>query len=389
MGIYAEYIDQNLSFQEITNERKKQLKKISALRGTDVLVYAADSEKAGQAQIAIVREDLLPIKDQLSNLSGHSIDVLLETPGGSGEVAEDIVRLLRTKYDSVSFIVPGRAMSAGTIIVMAGGEILMDSASSLGPIDAQISWEGKAFSAEALIKGFEKIKEEVDNKGSLNRAYIPMLQRISPGELQHAQNALDFSKVLVTDWLKRYKFKSWATHSSTGKPVTGEERVARAREIADELCNHSRWLTHSRSIKLEDLENLGLKITDFAKNNKLADAIRRFEVLLTMTFASNIYKVFETPTSQIYRQLVPQVAIPGPQPGVKAPSHALMGIKCGKCGKTFEIQADFGKKRPLKKGAVRFPKDDKLTCNGCGTVHDLSAGRREIEARAKAEVIRE
>jgi len=41
-------------------------------------------------------------------------------------VAEDIVHILREKFKSVSFIVPGQAKSAGTIMVMSGDEILMD-----------------------------------------------------------------------------------------------------------------------------------------------------------------------------------------------------------------------------------------------------------------------
>ena len=124
----------------------------------------------------------------------------------------------------------------------------------------------------------------------MNRAYIPILQGISPGELQSAENALKFAKVLVTDWLARYKFKNWSTHSTTGQPVTEEERRARAEEIAGELCNHRRWLTHERSIKIDDLEGMRLRITDYSRSPELADAIRRYHTLLQMTFATNIYK---------------------------------------------------------------------------------------------------
>ena len=76
------------------------------------------------------------------------MDVIIETPGGDGAVAEDIVRLLRGKFDEVCFIVPGYAKSAGTIIVMSGDDILMGPTSALGPIDAQLLWQGKVFSAE-------------------------------------------------------------------------------------------------------------------------------------------------------------------------------------------------------------------------------------------------
>jgi ClpP class serine protease len=48
--------------------------------------------------------------------------------------------MLHGKYSEVAVIIPGYAKSAGTIIAMAGDEILMDSISALGPIDAHLQW---------------------------------------------------------------------------------------------------------------------------------------------------------------------------------------------------------------------------------------------------------
>ena len=161
MGVYSEYLDQHLDFAQLQEERRKQLKRISEVRGgSDLLVFAADLSRA-QARIGIDYSDLLPISDQLANLNGKALDLLLETPGGQGQTAEDIVRLIRDKYNEVRVIVPGCAKSAGTLIAMSGDEILMEAMSSLGPIDAQISWQGKTFSADALIQGMEKITKEV------------------------------------------------------------------------------------------------------------------------------------------------------------------------------------------------------------------------------------
>ena len=364
-----------------------------------MLVYASDSSKARQgAPVAIDNSDLLPITDQLSNLSGTAIDVLLETGGGSGETTEDIVRLLRGKYSSVGFIVPGMAKSAGTIMVMAGDEILMEPASSLGPIDAQIQWEGKVFSAEAFLKGLESIKAEVTATNSLNRAYIPILQRISPGEIQHAENALSFAKVLVTDWLKVHKFKNWTTHrtNNPGAPVTPEQKEVRAKEITDKLCEHSRWLTHGRSLKIPDLESIGVEIIDYSKTADLADAIRRYHVCLQMTFDSTtVYKLIETPTSQIVR-FFNQVQIPGALPtpgqpavpGVQAPMAAIVQFECPKCKKTHTLQADFDQPQPLQGGAEKFPSDDILVCNQCQMSHNLVALRRQLELQTRRKVAR-
>ncbi len=62
----------------------------------------------------------------------------LETSGGSGEAAEEIVRFIHSKFDSISFVIAGQAKSAGTIMALSGHEIFMTDSGSLGPIDAQI-----------------------------------------------------------------------------------------------------------------------------------------------------------------------------------------------------------------------------------------------------------
>lgn len=382
MGTYTEYLNQqqHLTFPGLTKFRKEQLSRISQLRGgRDVLVIAADVDQQG-APVSIAFADLLPVNDQLANLSGTAVDLILETPGGSGEVAEDIVRLLRGKYKEVGVIVPGCAKSAGTIMAMAADEILMEPASALGPIDAQIFRNGKVFSAHALLEGMEKIKAEVVGSGRLNPAYIPILQGISPGELQAAKNSLDFAKRLVRDWLATYKFKNWAAHSGNGSTVTETERMQRAEEIAEKLCDHGHWLTHGRSIKIEDLEKMRLRITDYSKDADLADAIRRYYTLLQMTFETNIYKVFETPNSEIYRVLLQQASSPAPQG--PAAQVAVIDVKCKNCGKESQIQANLGQAAPLQPGHEPFPPNNRFKCPGCGTEVDLTPTRHQLEAQS-------
>jgi hypothetical protein len=389
MGIYTEYLDKQFNSQQLNQERQKQLLRISKLRNNrDVLVIAADLNK-GKAPISIDYSDLMAVNDQLTSLNGTAIDLILETPGGSGEIAEDIVRLLHGKYNEVGIIVPGYAKSAGTIIAMAGDEILMEPASALGPIDAQISWQGKTFSADAFLEGMDKIKEEVENTGVLNKAYIPILQALSPGEIQSAENALKFAKTLVTDWLAHYKFKDWSIHSSTGEPVTDADRTARAEEIATKLCNHRYWLTHGRSIKIKDLTDMKLRITDYSAIPDLADAIRRYYTLMQMTFASNVYKIFETPNSQILRLLVPQISN---QPAMRLETptgaeNADLELHCPKCNNVLRIQANLGKPHPVKPSFLPFPADNKLSCPNCKAEIDVSAVRRDIEAKAKKPIV--
>lgn len=384
MGVYSEYLNKNLSFEELIKERKAQLKKISEIRKRDVLVFAADLNKR-IPDISIGYSDLLPIKDQLDTLSGKKLDFIIETPGGSGEVAEDIVKLLRNKYDDVAVIVSGWAKSAGTIIAMSGNEILMEPGSALGPIDAQLTWQGKTFSAQALLDGLDKLKEEVEKTSVLNKAYIPILQGMSLGEVENARNSLSFAKVLVTEWLKEYKFKNWNNHKSSGNAVTPEEKEARANEIAEKLCDHKLWKTHGRSLKIKDLKDMKIKITDYSKEAELYDAINRYSTLLQMTFATNIYKIIETVDAQIYRF----ANVGGLEKNLnnKNIDNVIIDFECQNCKHKTKIQANLKAGIALKNGHIAFPKNNKYFCPKCHKQSDLSDIGREIEAKTKKNIV--
>ena len=51
---------------------------------------------------------------------------------------DKFVNALRARFKVVSFILPNVAMSAGTIFIMSGDEIIMHARSFFGPIDPQV-----------------------------------------------------------------------------------------------------------------------------------------------------------------------------------------------------------------------------------------------------------
>ena len=227
--------------------------------------------------------------------------------------------------------------------------------------DVEKEMSGSDFMNDA-VEGLEKIKADVTATGKLNPAYIPILQNISPGEIQHCENAQNFSKKLVTEWLARYKFKYWTTHSSTGKAVTDEDKKQRAQQIADRLCKHSDWLTHSRSITIRDLEDMKLQITDYSTNAALNEAITKYYTLLRMTLDStSIYKIVETPETQVHRHSQ-QVGVPAPQNLPRNMNHVIIDFECPKCKTKSKIQAKFIKDDKLQPGAVPYPKNDIFVC---------------------------
>ena len=389
MGVYAEYLKTLGDFPSIELERKAQLRRISEERGgRGILVFASAFSKPN-APTAIEYADRIPFEDQVENIEGEEVDLLLESPGGLAEVAEDLMTMLRNRFKHVAVIIPGYAKSAGTIMAMAGDEILMEPSSALGPIDAQMTRDGRSISAHAAREGLIKIKKEVEKSGSLNRAYIPILQNISTGDIQGWENALEFSQRLVTNWLISYKFKTWKKHSKSGEKVTAEERKQLASHIASELCNHGKWLSHGRSIMIPDLEEMGLRITDYSTNPDLFDAIRRYFILLKMTFDNtNIYKVYETVESNIYRHMIPQSSTPPAQQVKKAqPGGALIEFECPNCKTVTQLDAKFDPKVSSPPGAVRFPTDNIFVCPACASRVDLSGLRGQIEAQMKKRIL--
>ena len=135
---------------------------------------------------------------------------------------------------------------------------------------------------------------------------------------------------------------------------------------------------------------MGLKVTDFSAQQDLCDAIRRYYTLLQMTFDTNIYKIFETPDSQIVRfevmagVQVPSQAAPGAPQKMDA---AMLDLECNKCKTAMKIQANLQKDVPLQAGRISFPADNKIRCPTCGTEHDLTPARHQIEAQAKRSIV--
>ena len=192
-----------------------------------------------------------------------TIAVILDTIGGSAEVVERMVNVIRHHYDEVDFLIPDRAMSAGTIFAMAGNRIFMSYFSGLGPIDPQVEKDGRFFPALGYLTQYERLCEKAANR-ELNTAELILLEKLELVELYEFEQARELSHELLTNWLSTYKFKDWDKHSSTGAPVTEEDKAQRAKEIAAALSDNERWHSHARMISRDTLRSeLRLKIENF------------------------------------------------------------------------------------------------------------------------------
>jgi len=107
--------------------------------------------------------------------------VIIDTPGGIVEVVERLVRIFRHSYQEVWFLIPDRALSAGTVLVMSGDRIFMDYHSCLGPIDPQVERDGKLVPALSYLVQYSRLIRKASEQGlSSAEAAGARLLRVSP-----------------------------------------------------------------------------------------------------------------------------------------------------------------------------------------------------------------
>ena len=135
---------------------------------------------------------------------------------------------------------------------------------------------------------------------------------------------------------------------------------------------------------ISDLENMGLKITDYTKTADLNEAITRYYTLLKMSLEStNVYKIFETTTTQILRFAVSNIQ--GPQNNKV--TNMILNVECTKCKTKHEIQARLShdvKKYSTKKS---YPKNDMFVCPNCKFLINLAPLRLQVESQSGKKII--
>ena len=229
----------------------------------------------------VLQSDVLtifgPIRPGLENIIRKSVEgiqyrrdriaIILDTVGGVVEVVERMVTVIRHHYAEVDFLIPDRAMSAGTVFVMVGDRIFMNYFSCLGPIDPQIVKNRRLVPAMSYLNQYQRFHEKAES-GQLNTVELILLNNFDPGELYQFEQARLLAQDLLTEWLSTYKFRNWDVHSSTGNPVTPEERRQRAEEIANVLGDYERWRSHGRAISRNALvsDPIRLKIEKIEDN---------------------------------------------------------------------------------------------------------------------------
>lgn len=252
--------------------------------------HIARLEELLQADVLTIASPILHGLDQLVRIAVEglaenrrpALAVVLDTGGGVIEVVERMVHTLRHHYDDITFVVPDRALSAGTVFAMSGDRILMDYYSVLGPIDPQIeTGDNKLVPALGYLAQYEKLIEKAQQH-QLTTPELVLLQKLDLAELQQYHEARELSVDLLKSWLARYKFKDWHTTETRRLPVDDAKRRHRAEEIARALSDPQRWHSHGRGISMSVLSSeLNLRIDAFESIQGFSLAMKTYFGCLT------------------------------------------------------------------------------------------------------------
>ena len=392
MTFLPEYLKKDVL--ELERDLRALILKFNQKRNTYLMIYASAIGKP-IPDITMSKDDYYTFYDLLKDENSANIDIFIETPGGSGDAAEEIAKFLHEKFEKVSFIVSGEAKSAGTILTLSGNEILMTKTGSLGPIDAQVHIGRSTISAFDYIQWVKDKKTEAQSAGELNPFDATMVAQISPGELCNVFHALKYAEDLVIDWLPKYKFANWNITKTRGEPVTAEMKKQRAEEIAQKLTNHADWRSHGRSIKIDDLENtVKLEIIKIDDDPDLSEIIYRIHTIIRTIFSkSSIYKIFATEKHLFKKVGIPKNDIIERVPGnmAKKADAVKMEVNCPQCNEKYTIYAKFANNPKIDKdfqsiGAIQFPKDNILKCK-CGYEMNLSGLKNDIETKSGRKIV--
>jgi len=276
--------------------RREVYAEIEAARGRPLFVYFADIEERAKAPFsAIDLKDINGFADLVGACaSSASVDVLLQSRGGSPEITARIVEILRNKFDAVHFLIPHSAYSAATMLALSGDSVTLHPAAVLGPIDPQI---GGAPAAN-ILSGFENAKKAVIDHPALIPLLAPLVERHYTFDLlEQCKHAAELSKALAGLWLQRYMFKG-------RDDAAIKALIEKAVQYFSDYDEHH---AHGRPIGWSSVKDLGLNI--HIADGKLAELLREAYLLLQGFLDMSPHaKIYENSSDLTYAHATPAAA---------------------------------------------------------------------------------
>lgn len=223
--------------------RQKYLRILSNHTKRNTIAYYSAFLQKDQGNLSISEDDKNALMQCIYGLDKQKgLDLILHTPGGDIAATESIVSYLRSIFgNDIRVIVPQLAMSAGTMIALSSKEIIMGKQSCLGPIDPQIG----NVSCWGIVEEFQKAQDEIIKDPRLTPLWQTLIAKYPPGFVGDCEKANQWSKEMVTKWLKTNMLS---------------ENSDLVENVVEFLGRHDTTYSHSRRFHIKDLEDLNLNI---------------------------------------------------------------------------------------------------------------------------------
>lgn len=244
--------------------RKQYVEALHTQTGRDTVVYFSSYNvhrpfPVPGAALSVSQDDIQGFMASLHGLKGRALDLVLHSPGGSADAADQIVQYLRAKYDHIRVIIPQNAMSAATMLACAADEIVMGKHSAIGPIDPQLTLNGVQVPAHTILQDFERAKTDIATNPLLANLWGPRFASLPPGFLNLCEQVTLLASDKVKTWLDQYMFQ--------------KSDLAAAQSIASWLANFAEHKTHGRPIGIDLARSKGLKVVALEDDQALQEAV--------------------------------------------------------------------------------------------------------------------
>ncbi|MDQ3378710.1 MAG: hypothetical protein M3546_00080 [Actinomycetota bacterium] len=308
--------------------RDRYIGRLHELSGRAVIVYSS-GWLAGRTSgdVSVVGDDVLSMMEVCRDVDETELDLIISSPGGQAQAAEQIVEYLRTQFDYIRCFVPMQAKSAATMIALGCDEIVVGNHSELGPIDPQITLmtpEGpRGGPAHAILRDFRRAQEQTSGDVSLLAAWTPILRSYVGGLIEYCTQQVNLSIDVVGGWLEQHML----AHEDMDL-TDPEKRRAKAHEIAHYFGSddaYDRHRTHERPIRLPELEQLGVRVRRLGSDDEeLQDAVLSVYHATDITFSVNpgVVKIVENHLGRRRVRFQQQLAVNLPVQPVVVPQPA-------------------------------------------------------------------
>ncbi|MCE9651837.1 MAG: hypothetical protein K8Q89_02085 [Nitrosarchaeum sp.] len=281
------------------DERKRIIQEIENHRGSKVLVYFVGDRPLLKAQIASdsIRWIYDHLKEFNKNEPVEKIDFYLYSRGGSLETPWPIVSIMREYCKNFNVLITSKAFSATTLISLGADKIFMSPQGELGPVDPQMTEQGKGppgtspiqriFSTEDISSYVSFIKDKVGitDQDALADLTKSLADTLTPTTLGQVNRVHSHIRTVARKML------------SLIKPAISPTRI---QEIIEALTE--RTYIHGHSIRRDEARSMGLQINNMdTKLEKLCwDLFLDYENEMNLNSPANPLAYFSNPDQEEY-----------------------------------------------------------------------------------------